>query len=95
MEQEYINIFCIFILPVLIGLVLGIILWNFKKTYIISAVLLFICVILWCVIPNINTHGSEGPGLLLWMFSLFKAAFSFVEIVKFVLRKKRSRLYEL
>ena len=90
MEQIYFNIFCIFILPALIGLVLGIILWRLKGTYVISAVLIFISAIWWYVMPHINTHGNEGPGLLLWMYSLFAITFSVVEIVKFAVRRKRS-----
>ena len=85
------NTFYIFILPTLIGLMLGICLWKIKKTYILSGLMIVVGVIWWCVLSQINTHGSEGPGLLATMYSLIAVAFTLVEIVKVIVRKIKVR----
>ena len=83
MEQIYFNVFCLYMLPVVSGLVLGILLRK-KKTYIFAYIMLAIGVIWWRVMPHISTHGNEGPGLLLWMYSFFTAAFSLTELIKYM-----------
>ena len=85
------NTFYIFILPTLIGLILGVCLWKIKKTYILSGLMIVVGVIWWCVLSQINTHGSEGPGLLATMYSLIAVAFTLVEIVKVIVRKIKVR----
>ena len=85
------NTFYIFILPTLIGLILGICLWKIKKTYILSGLMIVVGVIWWCVLSQINTHGSEGPGLLATMYSLITVAFTLVELVKVIVRKIKAR----
>ena len=89
------NTFYIFILPTLIGLVLGICLWKIKKTYILSGLMIVLGVIWWCVLSQINTHGSEGPGLLAAMYSLIAVAFTLVEGVKLIVRKIKARKNQL
>lgn len=91
MLQIYFNISYIFIIPSVSGLLLGLCFLKSRKTYIISAILLAICMVLWCIIPNINTHGNEGFGIILWMYSLFAIAFSVVEAVKLIIRKFKKR----
>lgn len=85
------NTFYIFILPAVIGLILGICLWKVRKTYILSGVMLLGGVVWWIVLSQINTHGSEGPGLLALMYSLISVAFSVVEAIKLVVRKIKTR----
>ncbi len=91
MLQIYMNISYVFIIPPILGILTGLCLIKFKKTYVFSAILLTICIILWCIVPNINTHGSEGPGIMLWIYSLFTAAVSIVEAIKFFVRKCKER----
>lgn len=91
MLQIYFNISYIFIMPLVLGALLGLALIKIKKTYIFSVALLTMCVVLWCIIPNINTHGNEGFGIMLWMYSLFTAAFSAFEAIKIVIRKRKER----
>ena len=91
MTQIYYNLFMIFVLPVIIGLLFGVCLWKIKKTYFLSWILLFGGVVWWCILSRINTHGSEGPGLLAWMYSLFTLSFVVVEIIKFIVRKLKTR----
>ncbi len=90
MAQIYYNLFMIFVLPVILGLLFGICLWKIKKTYFLSWLMLFGGIIWWCVLSHINTHGSEGPGLLLCMYSLFALSFTAVEIIKFIVRKLKA-----
>lgn len=87
MAQIYYNLFFIYVLPVFLGFLLGICLWKLRKTYILSALLLFASMVWWCILPHINTHGSEGPGLLALMFSLMTISFTCIEIIKFTARK--------
>ena len=83
MLQIYFNVFCLYILPIIIGLTFGIVARK-KKTYIITGIMLVICGIWWCIMPNIHTHGSELPGLILWMYSFLTLAFSVVELIKLI-----------
>ncbi len=84
--QKYYNIIMIFVLPVVIGLILGICLWKIKKTYFLSGVMIIVAIIWWGILSQINTHGSEGPGLLAIMYSLITGAFVFIEVIKFIVR---------
>ncbi len=75
-------------LPILCGLIAGIILWKTKKSHLILAALYVIYIVALCVISNINLHGNEGPGILLGMYFNFVLAFSAVEVIKFLKGKK-------
>ncbi len=90
MTQIYFNLFFLYILPIIIGLVFAIMNWKSKKTYICTIGMIVICAVLWCIIPNIHTHGSELPGLILWMYSFLTLTFSIVELIKFILIKSSS-----
>ncbi len=90
MVQIY-YIFMIFVLPTLVGLLLGICLWRLKKTRVLSGLMLLVGVVWWCVLSHTNTHGSEGPGLLALMYSLMALAFTVVEVIKFIVRKTKAR----
>ncbi|MBQ2932232.1 MAG: hypothetical protein IJE62_05260 [Clostridia bacterium] len=91
MAQIYYNFFMIYVLPTIVGLLLGICLWKLKKTQILSELMILVGVVWWCILSRINTHGSEGPGLLALMYSLMTLAFVVVEIIKFAVRKLRVR----
>ncbi|MBE7022023.1 MAG: hypothetical protein E7414_02260 [Ruminococcaceae bacterium] len=93
MTQIYYNRFMIFVLPVIIGLLLGICLWKMKRTYILSGLMLLVGVAWYCILAHINTHGSEGPGLLALMYSLMSLAFIVIEIVKFAVRTLKARSF--
>lgn len=81
----------IYVLPIIIGLLLGICLLKFKKTYFLSWLMLLVGVAWWCILSHINTHGSEGPGLLAWMYSLMTLSFTLVEVIKFIIKKLNLR----
>ncbi len=87
MVQIYFNVFCLYILPIMIGLLFGILSWKSRKTYICTIVMIAVCVVLWCIIPNMHTHGNELSGLILWVYSFLALAFSIIELIKFVVRK--------
>ena len=91
MAQIYYNFFMIYVLPTIVGLLLGICLWKLKKTQILAGVMILVGIVWWCVLSHINTHGSEGPGLLNVMYSLMALAFTVVEIIKLAVRKLRVR----
>ncbi len=81
------NILYVFVFPALVGLLLGICLWRVKKAYIVSGLMIVVGAIWWCVLSQINTHGSEGPGILAIMYTVVTVAFAFVEIAKVIARK--------
>lgn len=87
MTQINFAVFFIYILPVIVGLLLGLSLWKLRKTYLLSAFMLLIGIIFWCILLNINTHGSEGPGILVTMYTLTALGFTFVEIIKLIIRR--------
>ncbi|MBE7020578.1 MAG: hypothetical protein E7411_03985 [Ruminococcaceae bacterium] len=80
------NILCIFILPVFTGIMIGISFWFFKKTYIISLSMIFISALSWLIVSNINTHGSEGGGLLSAMLGCITTGIVFIELIKLIVR---------
>ena len=81
----------VYILPVLCGLAIGVAFWKFKKSYLLTGMLLASCIIWWCIISNVNIHGSEGPGMIFWMYTHLVLSFSFVNLIKFVVREIKSR----
>lgn len=80
-----------YILPILVGLIFGIVFWRFKKSYFLTGVLIAVCVIWWIILSNINFHGSEGPGLIFYLYFNLISGFSVVELFKFIVRKIKSR----
>ncbi len=80
-----------YVLPILCGFVLGIGFWKFKKSYLLSGIMLVVSMIWWSVLSNINLHGSEGPGIIFWMYTHLVLAFSLVELIKFIVRKMNSK----
>ncbi len=52
--------------------------------------MLLVGVVWWFVLSHVNTHGSEGPGLLVRMYSLIVLAFTVVEIIKFIVRSLKA-----
>jgi len=51
---------------------------------------LFVCVVWWWVLSHINTHGSEGPGILAMMYSVMTTFFVLTDIVKHIIKKLKS-----
>lgn len=84
-QMQFILFF--YVLPILCGLILGMIFWKFQKAYLLSWVLLGVCVIWWFILSNINLHGSEGPGIIFCLYTHAVLTFSIVELIKFIVRK--------
>lgn len=80
-----------YVMPMLCGLILGIIFWKFKKTYLLAGALLGVCVIWRSVLSNINLHGNEGPGILFGLYTHLVLTFIVVEFIKFIYRKIKTR----
>ena len=76
-----------YVLPIFCGLILGVVLWKFKKTYLLDGVLLGVCVIWWRILSNINVHGSERPGIIFCLYTHAVLTFSVVELIKFLVGK--------
>lgn len=92
MAQIYYVRFMIYVLPTIIGLILGICLWKIKKTYFLSGVMFLVGVVWWGVLSCINTHGSEGPGILACMYSLVALSFTVVEVIKKLSKKQKMKI---
>ncbi len=75
--------------PILCGLVLGVICWKCTKSYLLAGVLLVICVIWWVILSNINLHGSEGPGIMFGLYMHGVLTFSVIELIKFMVKKTK------
>lgn len=91
MMQINVNVFFLYIFPVLVGLAFGILNWKRKRTYLYTIGMLVLCGVMWCVMPHIHTHGSELPGLILWMYSFLSFTVSVVELIKWIVPKGRRR----
>lgn len=78
-------------LPILCGLILGMIFWKFKKSYLLTGVLLGGALIWWYILSNINLHGNEGPGIIFGLYAHVVLTFSVVELIKFMVRRIKFR----
>ena len=87
MWQIYYNIFMMYILPAIIGILLGICMWKVKKSYILSQIMLFVGVLWWSILPHVNNHGSEGAGILALMYSYIVIFFAVTDGVKHIVKK--------
>lgn len=91
MLQINFNVFFIYILPLIVGLIIALCLWKFKITRVLVCIMLFAAIVWWCILHSINTHGSEGPGILATMYSQCTLAFTAIEIIKFTLKGKNKK----
>ena len=87
MWQIYYNIFMMYILPAVVGLLLGLCMWKVKKSYILSQIMLFVGVLWWSILPHVNNHGSEGAGILALMYSHLAIFFAVTDGLKHMIRK--------
>lgn len=87
-QMQFILFF--YVLPIFCGLILGVVFWKFKKSFLLAGILIVACVIWWCILSNINLHGSEGPGIIFWMYCHFVLSFSLVELIKIIVRKLKA-----
>ena len=78
-------------LPILCGIILGMIFWKFKKSYLLTGVLLGGSLIWWYILSNISLHGNEGPGIIFCLYAHLVLTFSVVELIKFIVRRIKSR----
>ena len=88
-QMQFILYFYCF--PALCGLILNGILLKFKRSYLVAIAMIVIAVIWHIILSNIHTHGSEGPGLILLLYSCFALSFSVFELIKFIFRKFKAR----
>ena len=58
-------VFMYFILPFLIGILIRVMLFKWKKGYLLSGILVFVSVIAWLWTGHLVNHGTDGT-LLLW-----------------------------
>lgn len=78
---DYGNVIIIFVLPLLLGLILRIALFKVKIARFMTPILLFLSSLLYIIVSNINTHGSEGPILRVVMLFSFSVGSLISEIV--------------
>ena len=75
------------VIPFLFGIFADVLMLKVKKSYFITAGIVILSAVAWIVVSNINTHGSEGPGLRCLQLSCFALGMTLVEIIKFVINR--------
>lgn len=75
------------VMPFLIGALAGLLMLKFKKSYFVTLGVVLLSIIAWIVVSNINTHGSEGPGLRCVQISFLALGMVAVEVCKFIYHK--------
>lgn len=76
------------VIPFLTGIAADLLLLKVKKSYLITTGIVVLSILAWVVVSNINTHGSEGPGLRCLQLSCFALGMTIVEIIRFIHRLK-------
>lgn len=73
MPQEIINVLMIFVLPAVVGIVLRLIFFKWRRGYIVDILCAVLAVVLWGVAFFVPSYGSEGNALLAMMATLLTA----------------------
>lgn len=89
MLQILVNYVFIFIIPFIIGLIVRFFGRKFNKFYFITFGLAILTIILYFIVSNINTHGSEGPILRVMQLGSFTVGIAIVEVINYFQKKKK------
>lgn len=79
----------IFLFPFVIGLVIRLLCNKFNKFYFITIGLSILTIIMFIVVSNMNTHGSEGPMIMVVQLASLNVAIVIVELVKYFRKRNR------
>ena len=93
-HTQFQNIFIIFVLPLLIGMLIRLLFIKWKKGYILSGVFALITVVVWIWTKNLVNHGVDGTVMLLaWMSTIFTGGSLIVGVISILIKKfRRNRL---
>lgn len=89
-NQIYFNLFMLYALPALMGIVLRLIFIKWKRGYVITGVTALLTAALWLRAELINTHGSEGPAILALMAGMMTAGALLVGAIAYVVKKRHT-----
>ena len=82
--------FMVFVFPFLVGVLLGAVLFKWKRSWILSAVFAAASVIVWIRTKYLADHGVDGTVMLAaWMATEFTVGFALVGGVAWLVRKCR------
>ena len=84
------TVFMVFIVPFLVGALLGAVLWRWKRSYLLSAVFAAVSVFAWFRTSYLAEHGVDGTVMLAaWMATEFTVGFALVGGIAWLARKCR------
>ncbi len=84
------TVFMVFILPYLLGALLGAVCFKWKRSYLLSAVFAVVSVIIWFRTKYLADHGVDGTVMLIaCMATEFTIGFALVGGIAWLVRKLR------
>ena len=82
------NIFAIWILPLLIGMLIRLVFVKWKKGYMLSGVFALISIVVWLRTKNLVNHGVDGTVMLwAWMSTVLTVGSLMVGIISLLVKK--------
>ena len=91
-HTQFQNIFTIFVLPLLIGMLIRLVFVKWKKGYILSGVFALITVVVWIWTKNLVNHGVDGTVMLLaWMSTELTGGSLIVGVISLLIKKIKCR----
>ncbi len=87
-HTQFQNIFTIFVLPLLIGMLIRLVFVKWKKGYILSCVFALLSIVVWIWTKTLVNHGADGTVMLLaWMTAMLVIGSLIVGTVSLLIKK--------
>ncbi len=87
-HTQFQNIFTIFVLPLLIGMVIRLLFIKWKKGYILSGAFALISIVVWLWTKNLVNHGVDGTVMLFaWMSTILTGGSLIVGVISLLVKK--------
>ena len=88
------NIFTIFVLPLLIGMLIRLVFIKWKKGYILSCDFALLSIVVWIWTKNLVSHGVDGTVMLLaWMTTVLTVGSLIAGVISLLIRKIKHRRF--
>ena len=64
MGQILFNIFMVFVLPAMIGVIVGVAISKMRKPFVVTGGLILIAAVMWVIAVVVPNHGNEASGIM-------------------------------
>ena len=87
MGQILFNIFMVYILPVIIGIVVRVTVRKIRKPFVVTIGLILLAALMWMIAVVVPNHGSEGSGIMAMMATCLALGALITEVLTSISRK--------